>query len=136
MKALRRLAGSEQARRLTEILFSRGLSTVSSFVLLFVASRVLTLPDYGLYVFLFSVGSALGLFIGLGRPMLLIKHFRAAQTSASVHNRSLLRASLFWIGIASAVILVLGAGLYVAAPMLPSPTTRFTLLPHSLRSMR
>lgn len=121
MKALRRLAGSEQARRLTEILFSRGLSTVSSFVLLFVASRVLTLPDYGLYVFLFSVGSALGLFIGLGRPMLLIKHFRAAQTSAGAHNRSLLRASLYWIGIASTAILLLGAGLYVAAPMLPSP---------------
>ncbi|MBL6431482.1 MAG: hypothetical protein HPM95_21355 [Alphaproteobacteria bacterium] len=77
---------------------------------------MLTLPDYGLYVFLFSVGSALGLFIGLGRPMLLIKHFRAAQTSAGAHNRSLLRASLYWVGIASAAILLLGGGLYIAAP--------------------
>ncbi|WP_051242313.1 lipopolysaccharide biosynthesis protein [Stappia stellulata] len=121
MKALRRLASSEQARRLVEILFSRGLSTLSSFLLLYVASRVLTLPDYGLYVFLFSAGSALGLFIGLGRPMLLIKHLRGGDTCTSAHNRALLRASLLWVGGAGAAILAFGGVLYMTAPELPSP---------------
>jgi O-antigen/teichoic acid export membrane protein len=127
MNALLKLAGSTQARRLAEVVFSRGLSTVFSFLLLYVASQLLSLQEYGLYVFLFSAGSALGLMFGLGQPMVLIKHFRAAETCASRHNASLVRGSLRTTLASVAALALLGVLSYTASGALPAPYNGFHL---------
>ncbi|WP_417770398.1 lipopolysaccharide biosynthesis protein [Stappia sp.] len=116
---LRKIAGSAQARRLAEVVLSRGLSTLFSFLLLYVTSQILSLDEYGLYVFLFSVGSALGLMAGLGQPMVLVKHFRAAEACDGRHNASLIRGSARVTGAAVAVLGMLGSAAFFFGSALP-----------------
>ncbi|MCY1707142.1 lipopolysaccharide biosynthesis protein [Pannonibacter sp. SL95] len=89
---------------------SRIASPVLSFAVLLMASRVLSIEEYGLYNFLFSVGSSLGLILVLGQNVLLIKHFRSNDDPAFAdQNRSLLFMNMAWISSGIGVILVAAA---------------------------
>lgn len=82
-------------------------STVLSFAVLYAVSHSLETDEYGLYVFLFSVGSSLGIALVFGQQILLLKHYRARLDGKSDENRHLLYANGIW--------LLIGCGLQVAA---------------------
>lgn len=123
-----KIAGSAQARHLAEVVLSRGLSTLFSFLLLYVASQILSLDDYGLYVFLFSSGCALGLVASFGQPMVLVKNFRAGEACHSRHNVSLIRGSARVTGAAVVVLGLVGGIAFSARFALPVPYDGFYLV--------
>lgn len=87
---------------------SRISSPALSFAVLLMASRVLSIEEYSLYNFLFSVGSSLGLILVLGQNILLIKHFRSNDSGEFAdQNRSLLFMNSKWI--ASGIVFILAA---------------------------
>lgn len=100
--------------------FSRMASPVLSFAVLLMASRVLSIEEYGLYNFLFSVGSSLGLILVLGQNVLLLKHFRSNDgPDHAALNRNLLFMNMKWIASGIAVMLVAAAAVQLFAVDVP-----------------
>jgi O-antigen/teichoic acid export membrane protein len=56
---------------------------------LLVASHFLPTQEYGLYIFLFSIGSALGLIAVLGQQILVVKHYRRTEATSHPLNQAL-----------------------------------------------
>jgi O-antigen/teichoic acid export membrane protein len=105
-----KLLGKIKLKEFIWSFMSRIASPVLSFAVLLMASRVLSIEEYGLYNFLFSVGSSLGLVLVLGQNVLLIKHFRSNDDAAFAdQNRSLLFMNMAWISTGIGVILVAAA---------------------------
>ncbi|ADZ72335.1 lipopolysaccharide biosynthesis protein [Polymorphum gilvum] len=92
---------------------SRFGSTLLSFLVLYAASQSLETAEYGLYIFLFSIGSSLGLIFVFGQHVLLVKHYRLDGHAKGRTNQDILFVNACW--------LTLGAGalLLAAAAMLP-----------------
>lgn len=100
--------------------FSRMASPVLSFAVLLMASRVLSIEEYGLYNFLFSVGSSLGLILVLGQNVLLLKHFRSNDgPEHAVLNRNLLFTNMKWIASGIVVMLIAAAAVQFFAVDVP-----------------
>ena len=125
---LRRFAGLRGllSRQFASAFVSRFASSILGFATLLVASRLLTTYEYGVYVFLFSVGSALGAAAVLGQQNLVLKHYRPGE-GAGAGNADLVRYNLGWLTLALALLLVVGIGLRLAAPALPDPYDRLHL---------
>src|SRR5580704_11873617 len=96
-------------------------STVLSFLVLFVASRLLPALQYGLYVFLFSVGSALGLIAVFGQQILIVKHYRRTPSGSHSANQALIRVNRNWMLLGNSVLIVAALVLWVFDDLLVSP---------------
>jgi O-antigen/teichoic acid export membrane protein len=98
MKALRQILSRVNLKEFLWSLVSRLASPVLSFSVLLMASRMLTIEEYGLYNFLFSVGSSLGLVLVLGQNVLLLKHYRnTGKPEDAPGNAALLRMNAVWL---------------------------------------
>ncbi|MTI43836.1 O-antigen/teichoic acid export membrane protein [Roseibium hamelinense] len=100
---------------------SRLGSTVLSFLVLYVASHVLSTEEYGLYIFLFSVGNALGLILVFGQHILLVKHYRLAGHQRGVTNQALLRMNAKLLGTGCLLLCTAAAITFVFSNTLPMP---------------
>lgn len=107
---LDRLRNRPGAGRFASAFSSRLGSAVLSFLVLLVASHALSTQEYGLYVFLFSIGSALGLIFVLGQQILVVKHYRSGIGLDHQGNKALLRVNALW--------LILGVGTLIAASII------------------
>ncbi len=105
---------------------ARFASAILGFLTLLTASRLLGTYEYGVYVFLFAIGSGLGLVAVLGQHNLLLKHYRMDGASGPA-NGLLVRHNVVWLGLALAVLLGTGAVLVVAERYLPEPYDRLHL---------
>jgi O-antigen/teichoic acid export membrane protein len=105
---------------------ARFASAILGFLTLLTASRLLSTYEYGTYVFLFSIGSGLGLVAVLGQQNLVLKHYRMDGMSAAA-NGVLVRHNLVWLGLAMALLLGSGAVLVVAEQYLADPYDRLHL---------
>ncbi len=92
-----RVGGRPGAGRFASAFSSRLGSAVLSFIVLLVASHALPTHEYGLYVFLFSLGSALGLIFVLGQQILVVKHYRSGVGLDHEGNKALLRVNALWL---------------------------------------
>ena len=110
-----------ELRRFASAFTSRFGSTFLSFLVLLVASKLLTIDEYGLYVFLFSIGSALGLIAALGQQILVVKHYRRDAPADDPVNAALLRINTLWLALGCGVLLVAAAAFFLARNMLPHP---------------
>lgn len=108
-------------RRLFSSFSSRIVSTGLSFLVLLVASRALPTAEYGLYIFQFSVGSALGLIFVLGQPIFVVKHYRANDPDAAAHNAAVLDVNARWLVFGCGLLLTAAAVLAALSPRLPAP---------------
>ena len=99
MKALLRLLRTETAGRFIPAFSSRFSSTILSFFVLLTASHFLPTQEYGLYVFLFSIGSGLGLIAVLGQQILVVKHYRRTEPTSDPQNQALIDNPAFdaWV---------------------------------------
>ncbi len=121
MIALLRSPRLLEARRFISAFSSRFSSTLLSFLVLFATSHLLPTQEYGLYVFLFSIGSALGLIAVLGQQILVVKHYQRAAPVGNPLNHALVRVNFLWLAFGCAVLLVAALVLWILAPRLPSP---------------
>ncbi len=121
-----RLRRSGRSQQFASAFVARIASAVLGFVMLLVASRLLTTYEYGVYVFLFTLGSGLGLIAALGQQNLVLKHYRA-QDGAAPHNDALVRYNLGWLGGAVAAMAAVSAVVFVAEESLPDPYHRLHL---------
>ncbi len=121
-----RLRRSARSQQFASAFVARIASAVLGFVMLLVASRVLTTYEYGVYVFLFSLGSGLGLIAAFGQQNLVLKHYRA-QDGVTPHNDGLVRYNLGWLGIAITLMVGVSAVVFVAEESLPDPYHRLHL---------
>jgi O-antigen/teichoic acid export membrane protein len=111
-----RLRRSGRTQQFASAFVARIASAVLGFVMLLVASRLLTTYEYGVYVFLFTFGSGLGLIAALGQQNLVLKHYRA-RDGVVPHNDALVRYNLGWVA----------AVVFVAEAALPDPYHRLHL---------
>ncbi len=81
-------------------------STGLSFVLLIALTRLLGPVEYGRFVFLLSIGLALGLVFPLGQSVLVLKHYRPQAGPAD--NARLLHTNFTWM--LRGAILLIAAG--------------------------
>lgn len=117
---LQRLAGNpKQLLRFISAFASRFGSTILSFAVLFVASKLLPTLEYGLYIFLFSVGSALGLMAVFGQQILVVKHYRRDGDNSV--NAELVRVNIGWLLLGACLLLCSAIALWFARPYLDSP---------------
>lgn len=121
MTRVRALIKGKNFKRLSWSLGSRLGSTVLSFVVLFAASRSLETADYGLYIFLFSVGTSLGLIFTFGQHVLLVKHFRVQDHRRGKTNQRLLRVNALWLGAGCGLQLIAALGVWLVSDRLPAP---------------
>ncbi|AWN46474.1 polysaccharide biosynthesis associate [Methylobacterium terrae] len=121
-----RLRRSARSQQFASAFVARIASAVLGFVLLLVASRLLTTYEYGVYVFLFSLGSGLGLIAALGQHNLVLKHYRV-RDGVKPENDALVRYNLGWLAAAVAVMLGVSAVVFVAEESLPDPYHRLHL---------
>ncbi|WP_051241693.1 lipopolysaccharide biosynthesis protein [Stappia stellulata] len=121
MKRLLALAARGNIKRLFWSLFSRFGSTVLSFAALFGASHALDTAEYGLYIFLFSVGTSLGLIFVLGQPVLLVKHFRLKDHVPGETNQALLRVNALWLGFGIGIQLLAAMSVWIFSARLSAP---------------
>lgn len=105
---------------------ARFASAILGFLTLLTASRLLGTYEYGIYVFLFAIGSGLGLVAVLGQHNLLLKHYRMDAGSGAA-NGVLVRHNVVWLGLALAFLLASGAVVVVAERSLPDPYDRLHL---------
>lgn len=110
-----------ELRRFAWAFTSRFGSTFLSFLVLLVASRLMETEEYGLYVFLFSIGSALGLIAVLGQQILVVKHYRRDAGPQDPTNQALIQVNARWLALGCAVLVVAAVVLYVIADRLPEP---------------
>lgn len=108
-------------RRLVSAFSSRASSTVLSFLVLLIASRLLPTAEYGLYIFQFSIGSALGLFFVLGQQILVVKHYRLGAADDPTANAALIRTNLRWLALGCGLLVVAGALCVAFSSRLPRP---------------
>lgn len=118
---IRTVVAGKGFQKLFWSLVSRGSSTVLSFALLFAASHVLDTEEYGLYIFLFSVGSSLGLIAVFGQQVLLVKHFRLSTHAKGQTNQSILYYNAVWLAIGCGGQLLAALGIWAFAGHLASP---------------
>jgi O-antigen/teichoic acid export membrane protein len=98
MNAIRQALSRVNVKEFLWSLVSRLASPVLSFSVLLMASRMLSIEEYGLYNFLFSVGSSLGLVLVLGQNVLLLKHYRnTGKPEDAPGNAALLRMNAVWL---------------------------------------
>ncbi|BAQ49792.1 MULTISPECIES: lipopolysaccharide biosynthesis protein [Methylobacterium] len=121
-----RLRRSGRSQQFASAFVARIASAVLGFVMLLVASRLLTTYEYGVYVFLFTLGSGLGLIAALGQQNLVIKHYRA-QGGVGPHNDALVRYNLGWLTAATVAMVAVSAAVFVAEESLPDPYHRLHL---------
>ncbi|WP_202981252.1 oligosaccharide flippase family protein [Labrenzia sp. CE80] len=107
--------------RLIWSLGSRFGSTVLSFLVLYAASHALSTEEYGLYIFLFSVGSSLGLILVFGQHILLVKHYRVGGHQKGLTNQDVLLANATWLGVGCGLQLAAAFVVYVFSDSLPNP---------------
>lgn len=110
-----------ELRRFAIAFSSRFGSTFLSFLVMLVASRLLSTHEYGLYVFLFSIGSALGLIAVLGQQILVVKHYRRDAGADDPINRTLLRVNAEWLMGGCGALSFAAAALFVFSDQLPYP---------------
>ena len=109
------------AGRFASAFTSRFGSAVLSFVVLLVASHALPTTEYGLYVFLFSLGSALGLVFVLGQQILVVKHYRSGVGLDHHGNNALLRVNARWLLLGTGLLIAGAAVSFLIRDRLPSP---------------
>jgi O-antigen/teichoic acid export membrane protein len=100
---------------------SRFGSTILSFTVLFVASKLLPTLEYGLYIFLFSVGSALGLIAVFGQQILVVKHYRRARVDGDTTNDDLIRVNVNWLALGTILLSCGAVILWLVGDAWPSP---------------
>ena len=100
---------------------SRISSTLLSFCLLWIASQALPTNEYGLYVFLFTVGSLVGLTMPLGQQILIIKHFHADDHERGQTNQHILHTNAVWMCIGQAILIALAMVIWSLSNHLPTP---------------
>jgi O-antigen/teichoic acid export membrane protein len=111
----------KEVARFISAFASRFGSTLLSFIVLFVASRLLPTFEYGLYIFLFSVGSALGLIAVFGQQILVVKHYRRDEPRSDELNRALIRVNLRWLLLGSCILVAAAALLWMVRGQMASP---------------
>jgi O-antigen/teichoic acid export membrane protein len=121
IQRIRTIVAGRGFRKLFWSLLSRGSSTILSFALLFSASHALDTDEYGLYIFLFSVGSSLGLIAVFGQHVLLMKHFRFDGHEPGRTNQGILHYNAVWLMIGCGGQLVAALVLWIFGGDLPSP---------------
>lgn len=121
MIALLRSPRLVDVRRFASAFTSRFGSTFLSFLVLLVASRLLEIEEYGLYVFLFSIGSALGLIAALGQQILVLKHYRRDAPADDAGNRALLSVNMRWLAFGCGTLVLGALALLVFGRALPHP---------------
>ncbi|MFC3695240.1 lipopolysaccharide biosynthesis protein [Chenggangzhangella methanolivorans] len=121
MIALLRSPRFLELRRFASAFTSRFGSTFLSFLVLLVASRLLAIEEYGLYVFLFSIGSALGLIAVLGQQILVVKHYRRAAASGDPLNDAMLLFNARWLVLGCGALLTAALALFLLRAELPHP---------------
>lgn len=119
----RRLAPErkEKLARFVLAFAARFGSTLLSFLVLFVASRLLPALEYGLYVFLFSVGSALGLIAVFGQQILIVKHYRRTQSANHSANQALIRINRNWMLFGNSILILAALLLWAFDDLLVPP---------------
>ncbi|WP_293795390.1 lipopolysaccharide biosynthesis protein [uncultured Bosea sp.] len=127
MKALLRLMRTETAGRFIPAFSSRFSSTILSFFVLLTASHFLPTQEYGLYVFLFSIGSGLGLIAVLGQQILVVKHYQRTEPTSNPQNQALIDVNARWLALGCLVLLGAALPLWLFAEQLP-PTYRYLWL--------
>jgi len=115
------------AGRFLSAFSSRFSSTLLSFLVLLVASHFLPTQEYGLYVFLFSIGSALGLIAVLGQQILVVKHYRRTEANAHPFNQALVGVNARWLALGCFSLLAAALPLGLFAAKLP-PTYHYLWL--------
>lgn len=106
MTSFRLRLANEDLAKFVWSLFSRLASPALNFAVLLMASRVLSIEEYGLYNFLFAVGSSLGLVLVLGQHLLLLKHYRNGATASDASgNHQLLYVNAVWMAAGWAAML-------------------------------
>lgn len=121
---LSRLLAPDRKEKLTRFVLAfaaRFGSTILSFLVLYVASRLLPALEYGLYVFLFSVGSALGFIAVFGQQILIVKHYRRTPSGSSSANHALIRVNLNWMLLGNSVLISAALILWAFDDLLAPP---------------
>ena len=121
MKALWGLSGRVEARRFVSAFSSRFSSTLLSFLVLLTASHFLSTQEYGLYVFLFSIGSALGLIAVLGQQILVVKRYERNEGVGHRLNQALVGVNARWLALGCGLLAVAAVVFFVLADRLPEP---------------
>ncbi|PZU89725.1 MAG: polysaccharide biosynthesis associate [Chelatococcus sp.] len=127
MNALLGLSRRVEARRFVSAFSSRFSSTLLSFLVLLTASHFLPTQEYGLYVFLFSIGSALGLIAVLGQQILVVKHYQRAEAAGHPFNQALIGVNTRWLALGGFSLLAVALPLLIFAGHLP-PTYHYLWL--------
>ncbi|WP_417688216.1 lipopolysaccharide biosynthesis protein [Roseibium sp.] len=121
---MRQLLGFLQQISVMNFIWSMGSrfgSTVLSFLVLYAASHSLPTAEYGLYIFLFSVGSSLGLIFVFGQHVLLVKHYRLDGHARGETNQGILLANASWLAFGSAVLVLAASVTWAYADRLETP---------------
>jgi O-antigen/teichoic acid export membrane protein len=121
MKRILAYAARGNIKRLFWSLFSRFGSTVLSFAALFGASHALDTAEYGLYIFLFSVGTSLGLIFVLGQPVLLVKHFRLKAHVPGESNQAIFFVNAIWLAFGTGLQLLAAVVIWIFSDHLSEP---------------
>ncbi len=121
MKALWRLSRRTEARRFVSAFSSRFSSTLLSFLVLLTASHFLSTQEYGLYVFLFSIGSALGLIAVLGQQILVVKNYQRHDGASHRLNQALVGVNARWLALGCGLLVVAAAVFFIFADAFPEP---------------
>ena len=119
MIALLRSPRFLEARRFASAFSSRFSSTILSFLVLVAVSHRLPVEEYGLYVFLFSIGSAAGLIAVLGQQILVVKHYGRDAPTGDPTNRALLRTNAGWLAFGCGALLAVALLAFILAPRMP-----------------
>ncbi len=121
MNALWGLSRRVEARRFVSAFSSRFSSTLLSFLVLLTASHFLSTQEYGLYVFLFSIGSALGLIAVLGQSILVVKRYQRNEKAGHRLNQALVGVNARWLSLGCGLLVVSAILFFAFAERLPEP---------------
>lgn len=121
MKALLGLSRRTEARRFVSAFSSRFSSTFLSFFVLLTASHFLSTQEYGLYVFLFSIGSALGLIAVLGQQILVVKRYQRNEDAGHRLNQALISVNARWLALGCGLLIVAAVLFFILSDRLPEP---------------
>lgn len=108
--------------------FLRITSMILSFLLLFSAGKFLDAYNYGLYVFIFTSGSSIGLIAALGQHILLIKHYRFNIKNKNDINHPILKINFLYLSFSLFSLIALSIIFYIISPFLSSPYNFFYIV--------